>query len=352
MHPETGAQWPVSRQQPRTIPAAPSARIEKIHKKLSDGGNGKNLMFLPKKIRAGSRLLREVTRRSFAGIPESCAYDSAGRRIRKIVKTWNGSAYIVSSDTRFLYDGWNLVAEFSASTSASTSSFNLLRSYVWGLDLSGSMQGAGGVGGLLQVSVLLPSPFTLLPSYDGNGNILALVDSATGTRVAEYEYGPFGEPLKVTGSAAALNPFRFSTKYTDSETGLLYYGFRYYSPSLRRWPSKDPFNEPGAKIGRKDKRALSHNQDLNLYLFAENSPSSKVDPFGLSAIDLQIKVRTGRLPKMVGVDVTGSWVAGTGPVVAAQAAFFADSCEIGFFGVAPAAADTSEDPERPLWKKS
>jgi RHS repeat-associated protein len=212
------------------------------------------------------------------------------------------------------------------------------------------------VGGLLCIDLKLPtstsSAGTFFPSYDGNGNILSAIDASNGTVAATYEYGSFGEPLRATGPAATANPFRFSTKYTDAETGLLYYGYRYYSPSLRRWPSRDPFNEPGAKIGRKDKRALSHNQDLNLYLFAENSPSSKVDPFGLSAIDLQIKVRTGRLPKMVGVDVTGSWVAGTGPVVAAQAAFFADSCEIGFFGVAPAAADTSEDPERPLWKKS
>jgi RHS repeat-associated protein len=196
------------------------------------------------------------------------AYDYAGRRVRKQVFAWvNATAsWAPQSDTRFLYDGWNLVAEFSASTSASTSSFNLLRSYVWGLDLSGSSQGAGGVGGLLQVSVLLPSPFTLLPSYDGNGNILCLVDSATGTRLAEYEYGPFGEPLKATGSAATANPFRFSTKYTDSETGLLYYGLRYYNPSTGRWPSRDPIEEAGG---------------VNLYGFLNNAPVSGVDYLGL-----------------------------------------------------------------------
>jgi RHS repeat-associated protein len=126
------------------------------------------------------------------------------------------------------------------------------------------------VGGLLQVSVLLPSPFTLLPSYDGNGNILCLVDSATGTTAAQYEYGPFGEPVKVTGSAAALNPFRFSTKYTDSETGLLYYGYRYYSPSMRRWLSRDPIEEQGG---------------VNLYGMVGNDPINAVDFLGLLSCD-------------------------------------------------------------------
>ncbi|MGK0187584.1 MAG: hypothetical protein ACI9R3_003372 [Verrucomicrobiales bacterium] len=49
-------------------------------------------------------------------------------------------------DTKFVYDGWNLVAELNARSSDA-----LLRSYIWGLDTSGTFQGAGGVGGLLVV---------------------------------------------------------------------------------------------------------------------------------------------------------------------------------------------------------
>jgi RHS repeat-associated protein len=111
--------------------------------------------------------------------------------------------------------------------------------------LSGSSQGAGGVGGLLCINALSPLASSLFPLYDGNGNILYLVDSATGTTAAQYEYSPFGEPLRATGRAATVNPFRFSTKYTDAETGLLYYGYRYYSPSLRRWLTRDPIEEQG-----------------------------------------------------------------------------------------------------------
>ena len=51
-----------------------------------------------------------------------------------------------------------------------------------------------------------------------NGNVSGLVDSADGTLDAKYEYGAYGEPLRVSGTTiAADNPFRFSTKYTDAD---------------------------------------------------------------------------------------------------------------------------------------
>ena len=53
-------------------------------------------------------------------------------------------------------------------------------------------------------------------NLSGNGNISVLLDSADGTLDAKYEYGAFGEPLRVSGDTiAADNPFRFSTKYLD-----------------------------------------------------------------------------------------------------------------------------------------
>jgi RHS repeat-associated protein len=67
---------------------------------------------------------------------------------------------------------------------------------------------------------------------------------------------------------AKANPFRFSTKYQDDETGLLYYGYRYYQPSIGRWPSRDPAEEMGG--------------GANLYAFANNAPVNEVDPLGLS----------------------------------------------------------------------
>jgi RHS repeat-associated protein len=82
-------------------------------------------------------------------------------------------------------------------------------------------------------------------TYDGNGNVWILVSASTGTETARYEYGPFGEPLRLTGSAAGSNPFRFSTKRTEDGTGLVLYEYRAYSPTLGRWLSRDPVGEPG-----------------------------------------------------------------------------------------------------------
>src|SRR5437667_4113311 len=60
------------------------------------------------------------------------AYDYVGRRIQKIVSTWNGSAYVAQFETRFVYDGWNLLAEYHF---VAPSTLVLMRTYIWGLDL-------------------------------------------------------------------------------------------------------------------------------------------------------------------------------------------------------------------------
>jgi len=184
-------------------------------------------------------------------------YDWMGRRIRKtVVNTDTGQTI---SDLIFLYDGWNLIAEVNAQTG------ELIRTYVWGLDLSGTMQGAGGIGGLLWVNVESGSHTgRYFAACDGNGNVMGLVSASGGSVVAQYEYGPFAEPLRATGPLAADNPFRFSTKYCDTESGLDYYGRRYYVPSTGRWLSADPVGTAGGK---------------NLYAFVRNSPG--LDVLGL-----------------------------------------------------------------------
>ena len=184
-------------------------------------------------------------------------YDWQGRRVQKVLlESSDGTNYTTVSTTRFLYDGWNLIAELDGANS-------LVRSYFWGLDLSGSPQGAGGVGGLLTETVF--SGTSYYPYYDGNGNVLGLVDFS-GSSVAVYDYGPFGEPVRVSGAMALQNPFRFSTKYTDDETGLVYYGKdRYCIPPLGRWASRDHIEEAGGE---------------NLYGFVNNDPIGNIDSLG------------------------------------------------------------------------
>ncbi len=193
-------------------------------------------------------------------------YDGQGRRIRKAVADWTGSAWSTNLISAYLYDGWNLVAEV---VHTPTPPYTHTRHYAWGLDLSGGFQGAGGVGGLLAGVTLatqqLSHPPTVVYTHDGNGNVMALYDE-TGAEAARYEYAPFGNIIRSTGPAAPDNPFRFSTKYTDSETGLVYYGYRYYSPELGRWLSCDPIGERGG---------------LNHYGFVGNAPVFAVDPLGL-----------------------------------------------------------------------
>lgn len=166
--------------------------------------------------------------------------------------------------TRYLYDGWDCVAEFSVSGGTVTHQ----RSYVWGLDLSGSRTGAGGVGGLVTIyQAPMSSPTAHFTAYDGNGNVIGLVKVSDGLLSARYEYGPFGEALRATGDAiAAANPWRFSTKRTDPTTALVHYEYRVYQPTTGRWLSRDPIEEMAF---------------ANLMAFAANNPLSVQDYLGL-----------------------------------------------------------------------
>jgi RHS repeat-associated protein len=185
--------------------------------------------------------------------------------------TWN-----LESSTLFLYDGFNLIAELNALNNNAP-----VRTYVWGLDLSGSLQSAGGAGGLL-FSTLSSQPSTHAAAFDGNGNVIGLVDMATGNRSATYEYGAFGETLIADGVAAEAMPFRFSTKYRDGETGLIFFPHRPYDPPSGRFLSKDPINEPGSQLARTVVPEGSLSEESNLYRYVGNEPVGRFDPWGLA----------------------------------------------------------------------
>ena len=167
---------------------------------------------------AENRLVR-MTAKTLVGPQQRIdfEYDWQGRRIGK--KVWNNTAGSGNpSLTRvYVYRGWNLVMELDGVTKA------LVMQYVWGRDLAGSVDGggAGGVGGLLEVKT---TTATYGVVYDGNGNVMGLVDASSGTVAARYEYGPFGELIRGSGPMAKTNPFRFSTKFQDDETDLVYCG--------------------------------------------------------------------------------------------------------------------------------
>ena len=189
-------------------------------------------------------------------------YDYQSRRVSKVVSNFNGSTWSAITNLRSVYDGWNLVAELDATN-------GLVRSYVWGADLSRTPQGSGGIGGLLWLTQNAAQPTNDFVAYDGNGNVTALVDGNTGSNTAQYAYGPFGETVRADGIAAKANPFRFSTKYQDPETALLYYGYRYYQPIAGRWLSRDPVEERGG---------------ANLNVAVRNDMLDRVDVLGLVVV--------------------------------------------------------------------
>ena len=141
----------------------------------------------------------------------------------------------------------------------------------WDKDLSGTIGGAGGVGGLLYLSISnssTPNSSTrqlYVPWCDACGNVTGYWD-AEGHVVAEYKYDAFGKLVASSGPMAEVFSIRYSTKYFDPETGLYYYGYRFYSPELKRWITRDPIGENGG---------------VNLYAMCENSPIDAFDEIGL-----------------------------------------------------------------------
>ena len=183
---------------------------------------------------------------------------------------WTNNTWAVVEDLKFISDPLLFgrhIAELNASDNT------LVRSYVWGFDLSGTMDGAGGVGGLLWVTLHTASGAaagTHFCAYDGNGNIVALSAASDGSETARYEYGPFGEPIRVTCPAAAPSPFRFSAKRTENNTDLVLCEYRAYSPTLGRWLSRDPTEEEGGE---------------NVYSFTINGPVNQLDVLGTSVLE-------------------------------------------------------------------
>ena len=210
-----------------------------------------------------------------------CAYDGLGRRVRQRTSVWTNNTWQVIEDLKFVSDAM-LCGRHIAELNATNNS--LVRSYVWGLDLSGTMDGAGGVGGLLWVNQHTGSSAgAYFCAYDGNGNVVALVSANTGTETARYEYGLpqlRDEPIRVTGPMSKENPFRFSIKRTCNRTDLVLHEYRAYRPSLGGWPNRDPIKEPGHRALLATVSSRIWPDLANLYGFVHNNPVGGVEKDG------------------------------------------------------------------------
>jgi RHS repeat-associated protein len=112
---------------------------------------------------------------------------------------------------------------------------------------------------------------TYAPINDHRGSVCSLVNAQTAQTEEFYRYSAFGErkTYNLRGhqkNSSLDNPWGFCSKRTEGETGLIYFGMRYYDPAIGRWITKDP---------------LGFIDGSNRYLYVGNNPFSRLDAHGL-----------------------------------------------------------------------
>jgi len=207
-------------------------------------------------------------------------YDGKLRRRIESDYTWQNGTWLETNEIHFIYDGNVVIQERDAN--------NLPKeTYTRGNDLSGTLQGAGGIGGLLARtdSGLLNAGSMFAQAYyhaDGNGNVTCLI--YTNQQIAaKYLYDPYANTLAMSGLLAGANKYRFSSKEWNDNAGLYYYLYRFYDPNLQRWPNQDPLGEPGFETLRSiwpEADSTAGYVDAYLYLFVANNPLMFVDTDG------------------------------------------------------------------------
>ena len=162
----------------------------------------------------------------------------------------------------WFYDGWNPICEICYQPSGITT-----QEWTHGLDLSGTLQGAGGIGGFLAWTRSSYSN-AFLYFGDANGNITELVNVSNPTNIAaRYQWDAYGDSITVSGPEAENNAFRWSSKYVIVQTGDKDFGYRILRD--HRWLSRDPIGEVGG---------------MNVYGFIKNSPVNFIDKHGYSMV--------------------------------------------------------------------
>src|SRR5262249_45287514 len=215
-------------------------------------------------------------------------YDGLGRLRERIDYSWQSKGIWRPTNTvLYVYDGWRVIQERDSNSVPTVS-------YTRGNDLSGTMEGAGGIGGLLARSSGYSGGNWTSHAYyfaDGNGNITYMLDSSQ-TMAASYRYSPFGSTISSSGSLATANIYRFSSKEIHVNSGMYYYGYRFYAPDLQRWINRDPINELGFKTLNAGDEGIHLDEELNLYAFVNNRPIDGTDPKGTSCDYLCIRFKS------------------------------------------------------------
>ena len=196
-------------------------------------------------------------------------YDGLNRR--RIFKdyAWQSGVWVKTNEVRYICDGYLPVQERDSNNVPQVT-------YTRGLDLSGSLSKAGGIGGLLARTDANGSVYF---HGDAVGNITALIDAQENI-VGRYLYGPFGKLIGQWGLMANANLMQFSSMPYYSKAGIVGYPLRPYLTDPDRWATVDPIGEPGFELIRHRKANVLAG-GANRYQFVGNNPVNKVDPHGL-----------------------------------------------------------------------
>ncbi|MBI2743409.1 MAG: RHS repeat protein [Chlamydiales bacterium] len=151
----------------------------------------------------------------------SFSYDSMDRRQDKVAYVWQGGKWVEKEKVAFLYDD---MAEIAAANSAG----ELIELRVSGRTQQGDVS--------TSIAIELPGE-TYATIYDLQGNLSAVVSPEKRALVESYQISLFAEEKR---APRISQPWRFASKRMDSETGLVYYGKRYYDPKTGHWLTPDP----------------------------------------------------------------------------------------------------------------
>ena len=161
-------------------------------------------------------------------------YDGLGRRIEKVA---NGQT------KRYVYDGEDILLEYDGS--------NVLQArYTHG-------------PGIDEPIAMTKGSATYFYHQDGLGTVTELTDSA-GATAKSYSYDAYGNIVDQTGSVD--QPYTYTGREFDSESGLYYYRARNYDATTGRFLQKDP---------------IGVLNNVNLYPYARNNSTNLVAPLGL-----------------------------------------------------------------------
>ncbi|MFA7403470.1 MAG: RHS repeat-associated core domain-containing protein [Pelobacteraceae bacterium] len=197
-----------------------------------------------------NRLIKAETKNGDESATVSFTYDPFGRRIgKKVEKTEHGKAKEIEG-LSYVYDGQTLILEYATQKDDEHQNKTGLTKYVHGpnIDEPLSMQRDNEVN---------------FYHADGLGSVVALTDKEQKS-IETYEYDSFGN---LRGDVKPMQPFTYTGREWDKETGLYYYRARYYDPMDGLFHQKDPIGFDGG---------------INVYAYVQNNPIKRKDPYGLA----------------------------------------------------------------------